>query len=70
MSIVIYVCVLSEARYIVTKSTNNPYSRNFKGRYTLGDTSQRQIASWVLENFEKVFVAATEFCRRNKVVQI
>ena len=31
-----------------------------------GDTSQRQIASCVLENFEKMFVAATEFCRRNK----
>ena len=31
-----------------------------------GDTSQRQIASCVLENLEKMYVAATEFCRRNK----
>ena len=31
-----------------------------------GDTLQRQIASCVLEKFVKIFVAATEFCRRNK----
>ena len=31
-----------------------------------GDTLQRKIASCALENFVKIFVAATEFCRRNK----
>ena len=32
-----------------------------------GDTSQRQIASCVnCGNFVKIFVSATEFCRRNK----
>ena len=36
------------------------------GRYTPGGKLQRQIASWVLEKFVKIFVAATEFCRRNK----
>ena len=31
-----------------------------------GDTLQRQIASCVVENFVKILVAATEFCRSNK----
>lgn len=29
-----YVCILSEARYIVTKAANIPHSRNFKGMGT------------------------------------
>ena len=31
-----------------------------------GDKLQRQIASCGLENFAKIFDAATEFCRLNK----
>ena len=31
-----------------------------------GDTSQRQIALCVLENFCEIFLSAIEFCRSNK----
>ena len=52
---------------------------SFQGRSTLGDKllktrrgdkSQRQIVSRVLQNFAKIFVSATIFCRCNESYKI
>ena len=63
-----YFLSLYKCRKILTIETTlrSVHTRRQVAATCRGDTLQRKIASCALENFVKIFVAATEFCRRNK----
>ena len=64
--VVLFSLFFIELKIFFLQSLRSVHTRRQVAATCRGDTLQRKIASCALENFVKIFVAPTEFCRRNK----